>query len=551
LPRRFLRLVGAALLIAVFAGCYDFTDNTVPGPATPNLAYTQVLGNVPVVSGDDAGAIVDLPFTVALFPGGPPPGASFVNQLVVSTNGFVTTDLTDDGTDYSNSCPQASRPADKFNVYWDDLDTAVYTETRGFAPNRAFVIEWRGTILGQNDPLSFQMVFFEGTADVAYLYQSVDPTGGDSATIGAYHHEAGFGSEENDNYGCDTLGTLNNGLQIQLSPTGVAPAALVMPPQIGASGAQVSVAPTVAQAVEGGTPGQLTFTRTGDTSQNLTIAYGLGGTAINGLDYEAPGVVTFPAGQAAVTKSVVALEDEQAEDPETVVATDGFGTGYQPAGSAATVTISDAVPTPEPADVCADAAADRFTDVPASNVHHDDIDCAADLGLSQGGPGGRPADQFGPALEVTRGQMASFVARLLTAEGVTLPASPPNAFDDDDTSVHHVAIDQLAALGVIGGNGEEGSDYFPGEIITREEMASFLNGAYAAVAGNRLTSTTDAFTDDNGSAYEADINGLTEAGVIEGKGGGLYDPDGGVRRDQMASFFVRLSQLLTENAPTA
>ena len=75
-------------------------------------------------------------------------------------------------------------------------------------------------------------------------------------------------------------------------------------------------------------------------------------------------------------------------------------------------------------------------------------------------------------------------------------------------------------------------------------MASFLNRLIEAVAGDALSSDDDAFTDDEASEYEGDINGLASVGIVEGTGGGLYDPDGIVRRDSMASFLVRTLQYL-------
>jgi hypothetical protein len=64
--------------------------------------------------------------------------------------------------------------------------------------------------------------------------------------------------------------------------------------------------------IQGGTtlnPGTttpaFTVTRTGDTSEALSVPYNLGGTAQNGMDYNTlPGSVTIPAGQTALTVPV-------------------------------------------------------------------------------------------------------------------------------------------------------------------------------------------------------------------------------------------------------
>lgn len=58
----------------------------------------------------------------------------------------------------------------------------------------------------------------------------------------------------------------------------------------------------------GTTTPAFTITRTGDTSEALTIPYNLGGTAQNGVDYNTlPGSVTIPAGQTALTVPVTVL----------------------------------------------------------------------------------------------------------------------------------------------------------------------------------------------------------------------------------------------------
>ena len=316
--------------------------------------------------------------------------------------------------------------------------------------------------------------------------------------------------------------------------------------------ATVRVTASTPTAEEGGAPGVFTFTRTGDTGEALTIGYSISGTATSGDDYEPLGLVTFNPGQATVTQPVVAVDDGVEEGDETVTVTLLSGSDYDVGVPiSATVTIVDPLPEPEPVDPCEGLDDPAFTDVSDTNVHRDNIRCLAALGITEGGPGGRPSSEYGPRLQTTRGQMASFIARTAEELGVELPAAPADAFDDDDESVHELRINQLAAIGIIGDNGEDGSSYFPGQNITREEMASFVNGLIEAESGAPLASDTDAFTDDEDSPYEADINGLAAAGIVQGTGGGLYDPDGTVQRDSMASFIVRTIQHLANDEPRA
>ena len=86
---------------------------------------------------------------------------------------------------------------------------------------------------------------------------------------------------------------------------------------------RVTLTVTDAQAAEAGLdPGAFTVTRTGDTSQDLSVLYTLGGTAAAGADYEAlPGVIIVPAGSSTATLPVLPLDDSAYEPQETVVVT--------------------------------------------------------------------------------------------------------------------------------------------------------------------------------------------------------------------------------------
>lgn len=314
----------------------------------------------------------------------------------------------------------------------------------------------------------------------------------------------------------------------------------------------VTVAATTATATEGGEPGEITFTRTGDRFRTMLVRYSVTGTATSGTDFEAlAGTVQFPYGATTVTVPVAALADEVVEQAETVVVNVEFGEYTRRAPMSATVTIQDAV-TAEP--VCEGVADAGFTDVPDGYVHADNIDCIAAYGLAEGYPDGtyRFRDN------VKRGQMASFVSRLLDAAGVALPASPADAFTADDGGVHERSINQLAALGIFDGTtGEDGEMFHPWDFMRRDDMAQILVNAYKVVTGDELEAGEDAFTDDEGTDADGTgtdnedaINALAAVDVVEGTGGGLYDPDGFVTRGQFASFFARYMQVLADAGTT-
>jgi hypothetical protein len=143
---------------------------------------------------------------------------------------------------------------------------------------------------------------------------------------------------------------------------------------------------------------------------------------------------------------------------------------------------------------------------------------------------------------VTRGQAASFISRVLEAAGADLPVDPPDAFDDDDGSVHETAIDGLAALGIIRGTAPR--TFEPTELVSRAQMASLVVRAHEHVTGDPLTPTTDHFTDDDGNVHEDAINIAADLGIVLGTAPGTFEPAAPIRRDQTASILVRLVEAL-------
>src|SRR4051794_26895840 len=184
-----------------------------------------------------------------------------------------------------------------------------------------------------------------------------------------------------------------------------------------------------------------------------------------------------------------------------------------------------------------------FTDV-GPGVHHDNILCLAAAGITQG----TTPTTYSPNTVVTRGHEASFIARsideanALEAPGVTLTDLPADdgttVFTDvGATNVHRTNIDRLEQAGIV--QGKTATTYEPDSPVTRAQMASFINRAEDFLTGTPFTSSTDFFTDDNGSVHEDNINGIASAGIAQGISNDTYAPDDGVTRQQMASFIIR------------
>lgn len=159
-----------------------------------------------------------------------------------------------------------------------------------------------------------------------------------------------------------------------------------------------------------------------------------------------------------------------------------------------------------------------------SSVHYESILAILDAGITEG----CDANSFCPRQTVTRGQMASFIARAMD-----LPVASGDHFSDDDDSVHEDNINRLFEAGVTSGCGS-GDGFCPEDLLNRGQMAVFL-----ARALNLTESGADVFGDDDGTPYEGAINALADAGITDGCLDGRYCPYWRVTRDQMASFLAR------------
>ncbi|MYH71921.1 MAG: S-layer homology domain-containing protein, partial [Acidimicrobiia bacterium] len=213
-----------------------------------------------------------------------------------------------------------------------------------------------------------------------------------------------------------------------------------------------------------------------------------------------------------------------------------------------------------------DAAIDQlFTDVSAGHVFGDAINCIAYYGITEGTGDG---STYSPERDVTRAQMAVFIARAAEVAGVDLGDAGDAAFGDIGGTWQEAqdAINRLASRGVIA----SGDSFRPGDPITRAEMATFLIGLLAKATGKvsigaggqalltrgTLTAESDDFFADvraavSDPATRSAISALYELGVTRGAGPTpltgdaqpgldlLYSPDAIVTRGQMAAFITR------------
>ena len=187
-----------------------------------------------------------------------------------------------------------------------------------------------------------------------------------------------------------------------------------------------------------------------------------------------------------------------------------------------------------------------FTDVPPGSTHARAVDCVAWWGLT----GGTAPGRYGPVAPVTRGQMATFVARLVRSSHAGLPSGPPGRFSDVPPGApHQEAIDALAAAGVVSGRGD--GTFAPSGVVTRDQMATFLVRAYERSSGEALTSERSWFPDDDASVHQASIDAAAAAGLAGGRADGTFGPTLPVARDQMASFLARTLARLCDRGHAA
>jgi hypothetical protein len=115
---------------------------------------------------------------------------------------------------------------------------------------------------------------------------------------------------------------------------------------------------------------------------------------------------------------------------------------------------------------------------------------------------------------------------------------PEDGFTDvPDSNVHEAAIDCVVQWQVA--YGRTAGSYAPGDVVNREQMASFIARLVERSGGGLPAASRDHFRDDDTSVHQDSINRLAEAGIVLGKSDGAYDPKAGVTRAQMAAFLVR------------
>jgi len=160
--------------------------------------------------------------------------------------------------------------------------------------------------------------------------------------------------------------------------------------------------------------------------------------------------------------------------------------------------------------------------------------------------GGLGNDLFSPDTAMTRAMFAQVLANI---EGIDLTGYVTTRFSDvDEQQWYAPAVAWAAEQGIVGGYGN--GRFGPMDYITREQLAVMLMN-YVAYKGYELTegeSTT--FGDESGIAdWALDAVKLMQgAGIVGGKPGGIYDPQGTATRGEVATIFANFINGYVNNA---
>jgi hypothetical protein len=200
-------------------------------------------------------------------------------------------------------------------------------------------------------------------------------------------------------------------------------------------------------------------------------------------------------------------------------------------GGGIRVTVTGADSTSFTVEIDDTRTGNRFID-DDGNIHEANIEAIAAAGITNGC---NPPldDRYCPLRSVTRAEMAAFLVRALGEEN-SLPTYHHYFVDVPDGAWYTGYVERLYELGIT--TGYDDQTYRPDALVSRAEMATFLARAFSLPA-----TTTDYFTDDDGSFFEPNINSIAAAGITNGCNTDhtFFCPNQNVLRDQMASFLAR------------
>lgn len=178
-----------------------------------------------------------------------------------------------------------------------------------------------------------------------------------------------------------------------------------------------------------------------------------------------------------------------------------------------------------------------FTDI-AGHWAKEDIEFVASRGLFSG----TSETKFSPNTAMTRGMFVTALGRLANAD---VSGYAKSSFSDVKDDAYYMGYIEWASKNNIV-NGVGNGKFAPDQSITREQMAVIMSN-YAKTIGYTLPKVhVENIFADNGkiSTYAKEaVKQLQMAGVISGKNGNLYDPQGTATRAEVSAVLRRFVEL--------
>lgn len=182
-----------------------------------------------------------------------------------------------------------------------------------------------------------------------------------------------------------------------------------------------------------------------------------------------------------------------------------------------------------------------FTDI-AGHWAKEDIEFVVSRGLFSG----TSETKFSPNAAMTRGMFVTVLGRLASAD---VSGYAKSSFSDVKSDAYYMGYIEWASKNNIV-NGVGNGRFAPNQSITREQMAVIMSN-YAKTIGYTLPKVhvENTFAD-NGkiSAYAKEaVKQMQMAGVISGKNGNLFDPQGTATRAEVSAVLRRFVELAISN----
>ncbi|MEQ8840020.1 MAG: S-layer homology domain-containing protein [Acidimicrobiales bacterium] len=178
-------------------------------------------------------------------------------------------------------------------------------------------------------------------------------------------------------------------------------------------------------------------------------------------------------------------------------------------------------------------AATGFGDVETDTYYADAVAWMVDAGITTG----IEAGCFGPSLDVSRGQVATFLHRLDASLG-NEPSSDPHPFGDVVADYQQAPVGWLYSTGLT--TGVSSDQFAPRQSITRGDFAVLLWRYAGSPTPTTASSSTGVSFTDVTRAYQRDaIAWMADEGITTGTSSTTFDPDGPVSRAQAAAFLFR------------